>query len=217
MIRISGTKNRRSENVGQVNAIFSMRPANKALAATAIILGSLALGVAPGFAATTQTVTPQAAATSGTSSQSFSGIAVADPYDTNPAPGATGVVPNTVASPNNVPVGGGGGFEYSQTTEGTCGTVALGINNIGGGWIEVGIGVTSFIGLMEGEVKLTYSGGSMTFAVSGLNWGNDTILINGHFKPGEAVGAVVSGDGIIFVEGDGSDCDIPPPVVTFTY
>ncbi len=96
--------------------------------------------------------------------------------------------------------------------------------NIGGGKVQVGIEINSFIGLMEGTVALDVvnatKGKSVTktFTVTGLNWSDDTITVQLAFEPGDVVGAVLSGQGVIFVEGDGvGGCDIPPPSVAFRY
>lgn len=72
--------------------------------------------------------------------------------------------------------------------------MSLGVNNIGGGKVQVGLQVESNIGLMEGKVKLTWSGGSKVFDVGGLDW-TDEITINGDFQAGEVIGFVLGGDG----------------------
>jgi hypothetical protein len=122
------------------------------------------------------------------------------------------------AAPAAIPIGGG--FEHSDAVTGNCGTAAIGVNDLGGGKIQVRGQLISSLGtIIEGNLALywyTRSGkpagnGRKAYEPKGVNWTSPltefTVLQH------REIGVIMTG--YVLLE-DGTTCVIENPVVNFT-
>lgn len=116
---------------------------------------------------------------------------------------------------------GGGGFEYSDTVSGDCGTAALGVNDLGGGEIQVQGQLISILGtIIEGDVIIAWytrsgspsAGSTVSYEPKGTNWISPIKGFEG-VPSNRSIGVTMTGS--VLLE-NGDTCVIDNPVVNFT-
>jgi hypothetical protein len=135
-----------------------------------------------------------------------------------PAAASASVKPAPALSAGPLGIVGGGGWEYTDTLEGNCGTAAIGVNDNGDGHIVVQGQLISSLGpIAGGSVSLVWNAGGKAgskawqpVAANG-NWTSpDT---NFTVPQHEKTTVILTG----FIElADGDTCSIENPYVSFT-